>query len=395
LAEHNLDQALIAANSIETVVAKDLQDLSGVSTALRLRLLQRVDAVLSKLAMGGQAAAVQSARAIMLTEVASASGVLGAYDQAMRRVGEALKILLTQVEAHPADVPLRLGLAKSYKVYADVLWWQRRDLDLATAALERSITLYGALIDAHPEHADVEDWKLLKYRALIGIGDIYFDRSSAANSICATREACLARAQGYFELGLGLAHSLSHRDDRDFHVENSILVSRERLAKVYEALDNAADAEATYTELLREYERISDVQPDNSKWKENLVALYWHVGRIDEKNCRLEQALADYRRALELARRLHRSEPDRTDWSHELSLSLMHVARAHELSGAFDDATAHYRESLSINRELINKQPTNEELKAEAGKVQAALETLGSGSLGCHDQQQPRSAQAR
>jgi len=146
---------------------------------------------------------------------------------------------------------------------------------------------------------------------------------------------------------------------------------------------------------LREYERISDVQPDNSKWKENLVALYWRVGRIDEKNCRLEQALADYRRALELARRLHRSEPDRTDWSHELSLSLMHVARAHELSGAFDDATAHYRESLSINRELINKQPTNEELKAEAGKVQAALETLGSGSLGCHDQQQPRSAQAR
>ena len=331
----------------------------------------------------------------MLTEVASASGVLGAYDQAMRRVGDALKILLAQVGAHPADVPLRLGLAKSYKVYADVLWWQRKDLDLAIAALERSINLYGVLIEFHPEHTDVEDWKLLKYRALIGIGDIYFDRSSTANGICAAREACLARAQEYFGLGLGLARSLSYRDDRDFHVENSILVSRERLAKVYEALDNAADAEATYNELLREYERISEAQPDNSKWKENLVAIYWRVGRMGEKNCRLDQALADYRQALDLSRRLHRFEPDRTDWSHELSVSLMHVARAYELSGVLEDARAHYRESLAINRELVKKQPTNEELKAEAGKVQAALETLGSNSLDCRAGQQPRSAQAR
>jgi len=280
-------------------------------------------------------------------------------------------------------VPPRLELAKSYKVYADVLWWQRKDLHSAIDALERSIDLYGALIDSHLEHGDIEDWKLLKYRALIGIGDIYFDRSSAANSICATREACVARAEQYFELGLALARSLSDRDDGDFHVANSVLVSRERLAKVYEALDNGTDAEATYNELLREYERISEAQPDNSKWKENLVAIYWRVGRIDEKNCRIDKALAEYRQALELSRKLRRSEPDRTDWSHELSLSLMHVARAYELSGAIEDAGEHYRESLAINRELARKQPANEELKADAGQLQAALDTLATGSPNC------------
>ncbi len=392
LAERNLDQALIAANSMETIVAKDLQDLTGVSAALRMRLLQRVDAVLSNLEAAGQAGAVQSTRAIMLAEVASASGVLGTYDQAMWRVEEAIKILETEVEAHPTDVPLRLGLAKSYKVYADVLWWQRKDLNLAIDELQRSIKIYSVLIDSYPEHTDIEDWKLLKYRALIGIGDIYFDRSSTENSICATREPCLARAQEYFELGLRIASSLSDRDEHDFHAENSILVSRERLAKVYEALDNGAGAEATYNELLGEYERISEAQPDNSKWKENLVAIYWRVGRTYEKNCRLDKALAHYKQALELSRKLRRSEPDRTDWSHELSLSLMHIARAYELSGATEDARLHYRESLAINRELIKKQPTNDELKGEAGQVAAALDTLGTGSRNCLAQQLPRSS---
>lgn len=386
-AEHNLDQALIAANSIESIVAKDLQDLTGVSVALRMRMLQRVDAVLSNLDAGGQAGAVQSTRAITLAEVASVYGVLGKYDEAMKRIEDAIDILAAEVKAHPSEVPLQVGLAKSYKTYADVLWWQRRDLHLAIGALERSMALYAGLIDLHPGHRDREDWKLFQYRALVGLGDIYFDRASIANNICTTRQTCLARAQDYFVLALELALSLLDR--KDFVAKNTILVGRERLGKVYEALDDVTSAETTYNELLREYELISEAQPDNSKWKENLMAIHWRVGWIDEKNCRLDKALGNYKRALELSRKLRRAEPDRVDWSHELSLSLKHIAHAYELTGDIEDARAHYRESLEINQALVEKQPGKEDLKADRREIEAALANLGGMRPNCPLQPQP------
>ena len=389
LAEHNLEQALIAANSIETIVAKDLKDLTGVSVALRMRMLQRVEQVLLNLEAGAEASAVKSTRAIMLAEVASAYGVLGAYGDAMGRVAEAIKILLAEIKSRPTDVSVRAGLAKSYKVYADVLWWQRKDLDVAVDALERSINLYAALIDSDPGHSDLDDWKVFKYRALIGIGDIHYDRSATANSICATRQTCLSRAQKYFTLALEFARSLPDQDSNDFRWKNSVLVSRERLGKVSEALDDTTDAETTYNELLQEYRRISEAQPENSKWKQNLMAIYWRIGRIEEKNCRLDQALKDYKQALALARKLHRAEPERVDWTRELSLGLKYIARVYELSSAIADAKAHYRESLEINHELIKKQPANEELKGDVRQIQSALDKLGNPSPSCPAQYQP------
>jgi tetratricopeptide (TPR) repeat protein len=386
-AEHNLNQALIAASSIESMVAKDLQDLAGVSVALRLRMLQRVDPVLSNLDPGRQAGAVQSTRAIALAEVASAYGVLGKYDEAMKRIEHAIDVLAAEAGSRPNEVALQIGLAKSYKTYADLLWWQRKDLHSAIDALERSIALYAGLIDTHPEHLDREDWKLFRYRALVALGDIHFDRASIANSICATRQACLARAQNYFGLALNLALALLDRGD--FAATNSVLVSRERLGKVYEALDDAASAEITYIELLREYERISEAQPENSKWTENLMTMHWRVGQIDERSCRPEKALANFRRALELSRKLRRAEPDRLDWTHELSMSLNHVARAYELIGDIEDARTHYRESLEINRALVEKQPAKEDLKADRREIEARLAKLGSTRPACAIALQP------
>jgi tetratricopeptide (TPR) repeat protein len=188
---------------------------------------------------------------------------------------------------------------------------------------------------------------------------------------------------------LALELALSLLDRKDFAAKNTILVGRERLGKVYEALDDVTSAETTYNELLREYELISEAQPDNSKWKENLMAIHWRVGWIDEKNCRLDKALGNYKRALELSRKLRRAEPDRVDWSHELSLSLKHIAHAYELTGDIEDARAHYRESLEINQALVEKQPGKEDLKADRREIEAALANLGGMRPNCPLQPQP------
>ena len=376
-AETNLRQALLAADSMETSVAKDLQDLAGVSVALRRKMLQNVETVLKNLEAGGGAAAVQGRRAVTLAEVASTYGMLGSYDEAMPRVAEAIRILSAETARHPEDVAVQAALAKSHKVQGDILWWQRKDLETAIAAGRRSADAYAALIKAHPAHVDVDDWRLFEYRSLVGVGDIYYDRAAKPDGVCTAREACLSQAQSYFTSAFELARSAPNQEALDFRWKNAVLVSRERLAKVAGALGDSSGANTTFGELLQGYELMSAAQPNNSKWRENIIAVHWRVGRTEEANCQFGTALAHFDKALELARKLHQSEPDRLDWARELATSLMLSAQAHAAMGAQDKARGRYEESLKIFGGLIAAQPANQSLKTDADKAQAALARLG------------------
>jgi len=383
-AEQNLEQAMVAVEAIETAVAKDLQDLTGVPIALRMKMLTGAERVLANLANRGEGATVRGTRAVMLSEFASAYGVLGNYADATARVAEAIAILEELLKSDPEDVAAKAALAKSRKVYGDVLWWERKDLAAALKELRGSAELYAALVAAHPSRPEVDEWKLFEYRALIGVGDVLYDGFSHPGAACAGTSDCLLQAKAYFTRALNIASAEQNQDGADFHWRNGVLVSRERLAKVDVGLDDRARAGAVYADLLQAYEGMAEAQPDNSKWQENMMALFWRVGGLEEKNCQLDRALRDYTKALEIARKLHRAEPSRIDWSHELSLSLEHTARAHEALGQNAAAEAEYRTSLSIYRELIGRQPNNEELKDELGSVEAALARHSAARSGCH-----------
>jgi tetratricopeptide (TPR) repeat protein len=382
-AEQNLEQALVAVDSIETAVAKDLQDLVGVPVALRMQMLKGVENILLSLETGGEAAAVRGSRAVMLSEFAATYGVLGSYADAMARARDAIKIQLDQVNSHPADVTMRAALAKSYKVHGDVLWWQRTDLLMAIEELQNSVKSYAGLIESYPDDRDANDWQLFQLRALVSIGDIYYDGSVNPSVVCSEHPACLSLAQTYFRRAQELGLMMQSEDGNNFQSKNGLLAARERLAKINEMRGDLTLARTTYAELLKEYQRMGEAQPDNSKWQENLMALYWRVGGIEEKSCRADLALFNYEKALEVARKLHQSEPGRLDWSHELSLSLKHSARAYEALEQPDAAEKNYRDSLEINEYLIKKQPANEDLKTDRDQIQKALAQIGTKRPAC------------
>ncbi len=374
-AEHNLAEALVAVDSVETAVAKDLQDLTGVPVALKVKMLKGVETILTDLETAGEA--VRGTRAAVLSEFAAAYGVLGQYEEATSRIRDAIDILSDQAKARPTDITVLAALAKSHKVHGDLLWWQRRDLPLAIDELQSSTDTYITLAQLHPAHRDADDWKLSELRALIGLGDIFFDRAANPSAICSPRAACLAVAESYFERAQKLALSVHNGDDSDFRWKNGALVSRERVAKVYAALDDFTRAGAVYAELVQEYQRMADLQPNNTKWQQNVLALYVRVGGTDLKTCRADAALENYGKALGLARKMHQLDPERIDWSHELSSSLKHTAEAHEALGQFAAAEADYRASLGITRDLVDKQPANEDLKADQQQIETALGELG------------------
>jgi tetratricopeptide (TPR) repeat protein len=376
-AEHNLAQALVAIDSVETAVAKDLQDLTGVPVALKVKMLKGVETILTDLEAAGEAATVRGTRAVVLSEFAAAFGVLGQYEEATSRIRDAIDILSDQAKARPTDITVLAALAKSRKVHGDLLWWQRKDLPLAVDELQSSTDTYITLAQRHPAHRDADDWKLSEMRALIGLGDIHFDRATNPSAICSPRAACLAVAKSYFQRAQELALSVQNQDDNNFRWKNGALVSRERVAKVYAALDDLARAGAVYAELVQEYQRMADLQPNNTKWQQNVVALYARVGGIDLKTCRADAALENYGKALDLARKMHQLDPERIDWSHELSSSLKHTAEAHEALAQFAAAETDYRASLSITRDLVGKQPANADLKADLQQIETALGELG------------------
>jgi len=381
-AERNLGQALAALDSIETSVAKDLQDLSGVQVSLRLKMLKTVEDVLSRLDTGGEASAEGLTRAVMLSEFAAAYGTLGSYAEATSRAQEAIKILAEQEASHPGDAVTLAALAKSHKVYGDVLWLQRKSLSEAVAQLKSGVAAYAALIEAHPGHADADEWTLFEYRSLIGVGDVYFDAFAHPSGICEGGADCLDRAKAAFTSALDIA-SAQTIDGPDFHWRNARLVGRERLAKTLAAQGNQTLAGDAYADLLREYQAMSEAQPENSKWKENLVAIYWRVGGLEESACRLDAAYERYAKALEIARALHQLEPERIDWSRELSMSLINTARTRGGLGQTAQAETEYQASLALLQDLIAAQPANADLKADQVRVQAALSQLGGAPPPC------------
>jgi tetratricopeptide (TPR) repeat protein len=384
-AERNLEQALVAVNDIETAVAKDLQDLAGIPVGLRMKMLRGVEGVLTNLATSGEAAAVRGKRGVMLSEFATAYGVLGYYPDAISRIREAVVLFSDQLKSHPADAAMRGALAKSHKVYGDVLWWQRKDLPGAIEELRTSADSYATLVSSFVDYkeADADDWKLFEFRALIGIGDVYFDGSVNPSSVCSERSSCLDEAHMYFNRAQQVATSAQPQDDSDFHWRNALLVSRERIAKVDEAHDDVRQASRTYSELLEEYKRMHEAQPNNAKWEENLMALHWRVGGIEMKACRPSAALDSFSAALEIAHLLNDSEPGRIDWSRELSLSLKYAAEAEDALGRTDAAGKDYGASLRIVRYLSDKQPADAGLKTDIHEIEAALSHLGTAGPRC------------
>lgn len=382
-AEANLKQALIAVNDIETAVAKDLQDLVGVPLVLRMKMLSAAEKVLTNLGTTDQSSAVRSTRAVMLSEFASAYGALGSYADATTRVREAMTILADLEKGHPHDVAIRATHAKARKVYGEVLWWQRKDLDTAIEQLQGSADGYAQLVSSHPGHPDADDWQLQRFRALVEIGDVYYDGSAKRGGVCGEPRDCLSNANGYFSRASDLAGSMQDHDGPDLHWKNGLLVSRERLAKVYEAQGDLAQAGKIYAELLVEFTRMAERQPDNSKWQENLIAIFWRNAGVQDKNRRSDLALADYMKALGIARRLHQSQPDLLDWTRELSMSLIFVGRAHAALGQIPLAQQEYCEGLKLTEELVNKQPANQDVKQNAQEIRQGLAQLGEGGVSC------------
>jgi len=342
-------------------------------------MLREAEAVLINLEAGGERAAVQPSRAATLTEFASSYGTLGKYGEADARIAQAIALLQAHARSNPSDIRAAAELAKGHKVYGELLWWQRRQLPEAVAALGRGADQLLVLANAHPGHDDADEWTLLAFRTLVTMGDVHVSVSQsrvaadAAPTVCAGPEPCRSQAQQIFERALALTHAGVDEVGREFRWRNAILAVRQRLARIAEGRGDLRGARAAYVEIGAAYRDMSAAMPKHSRWKENRMGMHWSIGRVNEQLCDLQGALDDYGAALELARELHRIEPGRIDWHRHLSRSLTLAARTAHASGSFDAARKFDEESREHNASLAERRPGDQELKKEITESSARL----------------------
>ena len=372
-AERNLEQAVLAVDHLETNVARDMLDLSGVSVGLRVKMLQEAEDVLKNLDAGGEADAVGRSRALAYTAFAAAYADVGDQAQAEARATAAIRLLSSLRDHRTDDDQVEADLAAGYKIYGDILRHEGR-LAEAVGANRKSIDLATALIERHPAAPLADEWRLMEFRNLIAAGDSYYAAADAPNAVCDGREVCLAGARQAFADALDLIATVSDGQSVDW--TNALLVSQERLGKVYSALGDWTRAEGAYRISLDAIEGLHRAKPENTKWRENLMALQWRMGSVRERQCRFAEALGYYDAALDLARALHRADPNRDDWYRELSLSLEYVGRTQRALGKPELARAAYRESLDAREALRDREPENGKLAAEAASLKAALAAL-------------------
>jgi tetratricopeptide (TPR) repeat protein len=378
-AERNLEQALLGVNVLAKLVARDMQDdFAAVPVELRLKMLREAESVLINLETGGERAAVQPSRAATLNEFASSYGTLGKYGEANARVAEAIALLQEHARANPSDLRAAAELAKGHKVHGELLWWQRQRVDEAIVALGQGAEGLMALAQAQPGHADAEEWRLLAFRTLVTMGDVYVSGAQAQGAtnaaVCAAPEPCRTRAEETIHRALALTDIGVDEIANEFRWRNAMLAARQRLARIAEGRGDLAGARAVYVQIGDAYREMSTAMPKHLRWKENRLGMHWSIGRVGEQLCDLQGAHDDYAAALELARELHRIEPGRIDWHRHLSRSLTFAARAAYASGSFDVARKFDEESRSHNLILIERRPGDQELKREIEEASARLD---------------------
>jgi tetratricopeptide (TPR) repeat protein len=372
-AEVNLEQALNGVDGLAKLVAKDMQDdAAGIAVTLRLKMLNQAGSILANLDAGGEGDAIAPIRAATLAEFAAAYGTLGKYDEANVRVSEAIRLLTQRTRGTPSDLHAAAELARAHKTFGELLYAEGKAPQRAVEEFERAAAAFSALSKATPAHPDADDWRLSAYRSLIIAGDVYVSLASGmeprASSACADPKTCFAKARDLFQRALGNLQTEPDEaaDAADgFRWRNAALAGRQRLARIAEAGGDLLGARAVYSTIANDYAKMSAALPQQMRWKENQIGMYWSIGRVDALLCDRQAARQSYGEALALARELHRIEPARADWHRHLARSLIFAARAALAAGDVKQARSLYAENRAENAILARAQPDDSEIKSE------------------------------
>ena len=241
-------------------IARDLRDRSGVTLAMRQRILGRAGERLSDMRTLAPADPLLAGlEASALTEFSLTYLQQGDHAAAMRAASGAVRIRKMLLQRDPANEALQAGLAESRRQLGDA-HLEARDLQGARSDYEANLLLVQHLASLHPHDEAFQRSLALSYesagRALDEQGD-----SQAALTIY-DKAAAIA--------GRGLA---AHPDDPSW--QETWATAQTRRGDALSGLDRLADALAANESGLAMRNALFARDPTNMHWLRDLAVAGW------------------------------------------------------------------------------------------------------------------------
>jgi tetratricopeptide (TPR) repeat protein len=118
-------------------------------------------------------------------------------------------------------------------------------------------------------------------------------------------------------------------------------------------------ASAQYNSDLRIIKALSEKDPDNPDWQDELARAYSGIGNVFFNQGALAEALAEYQAALDIAPHLAEKDPGSPKWQQNLLIDHENVGNVLRAQYDLPGAAAEYRVELDIARRLANTDPVN------------------------------------
>jgi tetratricopeptide (TPR) repeat protein len=343
-AEQRLKLARDTAESLVSLLARDLRRIQGIRVETLERLLKRAGDTFDRLAPEYRDdTTFQATRASMMSEFGETYLKAGALDSADSAYSQSLQYYQALAAKEPQVVSWQRGIAGQIDNIGVVLQ-QKGNLSGALDDFEQTLAMRLTIAKREPDDA-VSYFDLAS--SYYNIGEVKLSQGAPPEALV-NQTTALANAERALSLD---------KDNKDFELKLSLI--HVSLGTDYQALHRNAERLESNLKALAIRKELVEFDPDNAEWQRLLSWSYTWVAGSYEDAGDLPQALNFYQQCLSLRQRIAKVDATNMRAQYDLAWGYHYTANILNSLGRTAEAESYFVDAFNIRKGLVNLDESN------------------------------------
>lgn len=292
----------------------------------------------------------------------------GNLDEATAPLERSLALAGALLEREP-DAPERLFELGQSHFWVGFVHWRRRNLNAALEHFEHYFEVSDRLVRMAPDNGA---WQLELAMANSNIGSVLEEQGN------------LPAALGRYQTTFGIVQSLVDDAPADTVLQELLASTHNTIGETLRAQGRLSEALERHRTELTIREQLAAADPGNSSWRAYLATSESFVGALLEVQGDNDGARQYYDRAIATFEALVALDDENSTWQHGLARNLFKQGRVQLSTGDVAAARGTLRRSVDVLVQLVNADPTQRWrrdlalARVSLGHAQVALGALPS-----------------
>ena len=331
-----------ASEMVDTVVEQSKR--SGIPKSFTLKMLRQAEGLFDHMAkLGRQTPEMKSQKAWMLIQFGRNYKALGDSAKQLEYAAMAEALMLGLDESGEAGLRERNALASALSGAGDAVL-ARGERRLALKKYGEALKIMKEMARAHPDRTDIQRELSVSHDR---IGDVLLRAGERVEALVSYRAS------------LAIAERLAKSDAGNAGWQRDLSVSHNKIGDVLLRAGERAQALVSYRASLAIAEGLAKSDAGNAGWQRDLSVSHNNIGDVLLRAGERAQALVSYRANLAIAERLALSDAGNAGWQRDLSVSHEKVGNVLLRAGERAQALVSYRASLAIRERLAKSDAGN------------------------------------